>query len=416
MNEDNSRNRYMRAIVLMMMSGVVAYSLKHGPQPLIPSIAGELGLMPAEGSLIVAAEMAGMSATLLLVIMFADFLSRKWVMGLSLGAAAILDAVMGAGVGFHVIVACRFLQGMLLGTFPALMIAYINEEFPANRTATTIGLYLGSTAAGGMLGRFVATLLSDMVSWREVFFLFTVCGALVAVLYCSLMPASRHAVARPRMGSLASVFALVKDSRLLLLNFIGFSLMGTFAAVYTYITYALLDAPYFLTKVELAPIFLMQIFGTMSSAVAGKLADHWGKGRVLKLGFALMICGSFMTLGAPLCAKYVGLGLFISGIFACHTTAASWVGQLDGIDKAPAASLYMLCYYIGGSVLSVLGGFFYHHLHWTGLVAMIVLFTVLSIGAFIAFMHKVASSKTNDADDENDENAMIRARKIPVHA
>lgn len=380
-------NSYAIALPLIILSGITAYSLKHGPQPLIPLIAGELSLLPAEGSLIVASEMAGMVLTLILAIGFSDFFNRKWTIGLSLGAAALINLMIGETSFFPLIVAGRFLQGMVLGSFPALMITYISEEFSPSRASTVIGIYLGSTAAGGLLGRFSSTLLSEYFSWHEIFLIFAALGLVTAILYCLFLPSPSHKILHPHSDSPAKIFSLFRDPRLVLLNFIGFSLMGTFAAIYTYITYDLLDAPWFLTKTELAPLFLLQICGTLSSALTGKLVGRVDHGKLMALGFLAMILGSIITLGLPLCAKYGGLGLFISGLFACHTTAAGWIGRL-GVDKAPATSLYMLCYYMGGSALSILGGIFYQEWDWMGIIAMIVLFTVLSMGALTLLLWK----------------------------
>ena len=63
---------YKKALLLIILSAIASYMLKHGPQPLVPLITAEFSLSPAQGSLVVAAEMLGMSTVLLLVIILAD--------------------------------------------------------------------------------------------------------------------------------------------------------------------------------------------------------------------------------------------------------------------------------------------------------------------------------------------------------
>ena len=265
-----SAARYRTAVPLIVLSGAMAYSLKHGPQPLIPSMAATFSLTPAEGSLVVAAEMIGMSAVLLAIILWSDFLDRKRTTGLGLLASALLAVFIGEAGNFPLIVLCRFFQGVLLGTFPALMVSYIREEFPAAQTGPLIGLYISSTAGGGMLGRMGTTLLTDHAGWQAAFLALGAVGIAVALLYLWRLPSASPRPAHPRRGSLKTLLPLLENRRLLLLSAIGFVLMGTFATIYTYITFVLLNPPYALTKTALAPIFLMQIFGSLGSFFTGR--------------------------------------------------------------------------------------------------------------------------------------------------
>ena len=94
----------------------MAYSLKHGPQPLLPQIAETFSLSPARASLVVASEMMGMSVMLLIVIVASEFMDRKKITGFSLLAAGALALAQAASPSFGLIVGLRFAQGMLLGT------------------------------------------------------------------------------------------------------------------------------------------------------------------------------------------------------------------------------------------------------------------------------------------------------------
>ena len=373
---------YKKALLLIILIAIASYMLKHGPQPLVPLITAEFSLTPAQGSLVVAAEMLGMSTVLLLVIILADYLDRKWLPALGLLLAAFLGFVISISPSFPLIVGLRYVQGILLGTFPALMVTYINEEFSPKLAGSLIGIYLGSTAGGGLLGRFSTTLLSGYFSWRHSFFILSLVCLVVAAAFCLWFPASRFQPAEKHLGSLhRTILPLLTNKSLLLLGWIGFTLMGTFAAIYTYITFVLMAAPYSLPKTILASIFLMQLCGSISSAVSGRLIDKWGSPVILRSSLLIMAVGSLITLGLPLACKFIGLGVFIAGVFGSHVAATSWIGRLPGVNKAPATSLYMLFYYVGGSVLSVVGGLCYHAWDWTGVILLILVCVALSLAA-----------------------------------
>lgn len=371
---------YKKALPLIIFSAIASYMLKHGPQPLVPLIASEFSLTPAHGSLIVAAEMLGMSTILLLVIVFSDYLNRKWMPALGLFCASLLGFVISFSPSFPLIVTLRYLQGILLGTFPALMVTYINEEFSSKLAGTLIGIYLGSTAGGGLLGRFTTTLLSGHFSWRQSFFILALIGLVVSLAFCLWFPASRFNPQEKHLGSLhRTILPLLTNKSLLLLSWIGFTIMGTFAAIYTYITFILMEPPYSLPKTILASIFLMQLCGSISSTVAGSLIDKWGSSLILRSSLVIMAIGSLITSGLPLACKFIGLGVFITGAFGSHVAATSWISRLPGVSRAPATSLYMLFYYIGGSVLSVAGGLFFHACGWYGVILLINICVAISL-------------------------------------
>lgn len=362
---------FKRALPLVVASAITAYSLKHGPQPLVPQIAASFSLGPAEGSLVVAAEMLGASVMLLVVMFCSAFMNRKKVTGYSLLAAGLLAVIASLVPSFPLLVVIRFIQGILIGTFPALLTAYINEEFEERLTGRLIGLYLGSTAAGGLLGRFLSTLMSGFLSWRITLASLGAAGMVTAVFYLWFLPAPHHQES-PHINSFRMLLPLFGDRRLLLLDVIGFALMGSFAAIYTYMTFVLSDAPYFFSKTQLAPIFLFQICGAISSALAGRWTDTHGNGLIMRYALVVLLAGAAITLLPPAAAKCIGLGIFIAGMFAAHTAATGWIGRLPHIPKAPATSLYMLSYYMGGSALSILGGILYHAFGWVGVTAMIL--------------------------------------------
>ena len=65
-----------------------------------------------------------------------------------------------------------------------------------------------------------------------------------------------------------------------------------------------------------------------------------------------------------------GIVVFTFGFFAAHAVASGWVGQMSRGYKALAASLYLLVYYVGSSVLGSLGGRFWTDAGWPGVAAM----------------------------------------------
>ncbi|MCL6593062.1 MAG: MFS transporter, partial [Alicyclobacillus sp.] len=253
------------------------------------------------------------------------------------------------------------------------------------------GLYISGNTVGGMSGRILTGMLTDLGGLRVALGLLGGIGVVVAVLFVWLLPASQAERRQPELASGLSVTQRVhaalqvflrhlKDPGLFGLFFTAFCLMGGFVALYNYMGYLLTAPPYQLSQTAVGWIFLLYLTGTFSSAWIGRLADRRGRRTALWIGVGWMLAGAALTLFPQLLCKLMGLGVFTFGFFAGHATASSWVGQRATDHKAEASSLYLLFYYLGSSVGGSLGGLFWSLWGWAGVVGMIVLFILAAMG------------------------------------
>lgn len=70
------------------------------------------------------------------------------------------------------------------------------------------------------------------------------------------------------------------------------------------------------------------------------------------------------------------------GFFGAHSVASSWIGRRARRARGQASSLYLLAYYLGGSVAGTMGGYFWHYAGWTGVAWFIA--ALLAIALVIA--------------------------------
>ena len=97
-------------------------------------------------------------------------------------------------------------------------------------------------------------------------------------------------------------------------------------------------------------MFLLYLAGTVTSTMAGRLADRRGRALVLGGALPITVIGLLVTVPHALVAIVVGTGVFTGGFFAAHTVASGWVGAVAHRDRAEASSLYLFSYYLGASV------------------------------------------------------------------
>ena len=379
---------YARISFALFVGGFVTFSLLYSVQPLLPTIAEEFGVNAATSSLALSATSGALAVSMLAAAAMADRTGRKRPMVLSVLASSLLCLLVPLGHDFRLLVAVRLVLGAALAGLPAVAMAYLAEEVPASRLGAAMGIYIAGNAVGGMSGRLTVGLLTDAFSWRWALFLQGVVCLAASVWFARNLPASQRF--RPVPVDLGAVLSnlrtAVTSPALRPLFAVPFLVMGAFSAVYNYIAFLLMKPPYDLDHAQVGYIFLLYLVGTVGSTTFGRMADSIGRARVLPLGIVLQACGALVTLGPSLWVKIAGVGLFTFGFFGAHATASGWVGARSGSLKATAATLYLLAYYSGVTVGGWIGGYFWIHLGWNGVILMVSLFlsaalvTALRIG------------------------------------
>ena len=78
-------------------------------------------------------------------------IDRKKIMGVALTFSALLSICVAFTTESTCIIAIRALQGVALAGFPAIAMAYINEEFHPKSLGFVIGMYVSGRLLEGCL-------------------------------------------------------------------------------------------------------------------------------------------------------------------------------------------------------------------------------------------------------------------------
>jgi YNFM family putative membrane transporter len=357
----------------MFAAGVATFGLLYCVQPLMPEFSGQFRVSAAESALSLSLPSAVVAVTMLFAGPVSDAYGRKRVMTVSLLASALIALVSAAAPNWHSFLLFRSLLGLTLGGLPSVGMTYLSEEMHPDSVGLGMGLYIGGNAAGGLGGRLIAGVLSDMYGWRVGLTVVGAVGAVAAVIFMRSLPPSTHFSAQPlRWRSALGAFrGLLSDSGLPWLFAEGFLLLGSFVTVYNYIGYRLMAAPYSLSQSAVGMIFCVYVVGMFSSSWVGHLAGRLGRRKVLWTMFVLMLAGLALTLCTALTGIIAGIILITFGFFGGHSIASSWVGRRAGSAKAQASSTYLFVYYLGAGLWGVTGGLFYARFGWPGVAAFV---------------------------------------------
>jgi YNFM family putative membrane transporter len=100
------------------------------------------------------------------------------------------------------------------------------------------------------------------------------------------------------------------------------------------------------------------------------------------LGALVLAVSLLATHVASIWAVVVGLCGVCMGFFAIHAAAAGSLNQKLKSSRGRANSLYVLFYYLGGSIGITISGYGYERFGWTGVtgISMVLLAVILSAG------------------------------------
>ncbi|WP_448612973.1 MFS transporter [Modestobacter sp. URMC 112] len=363
-----------RAATAVFLAGLAVFATLYSPQALLPELSRSFAVSPTAATLAVSISTASLAVGLLVLGPLSDRRGRTPVLHASLAATAVLAVLLALSPAWEVLLVLRALQGFALAGLPAVAAAYLREELHPSVSGRAIGLYVSGTAIGGLTGRLLTGFLTELGGWRAALGGAAVLAVACAVAVRLLLPASRRFTRVPREGGLLRQLAAgFTDPALLALYGFAALLMAGFAAVYNAGTFRLESAPYSLRPGLASLVFLAYLLGSVSSPVAGWLADRAGRRVVVPLAVLLVGAGLALTLPRPLWWTVAGLCVLTVGFFAAHGVASGWVAtraQLGGRAVGQAASLYSFWYYVGASAGGTLAGRAWQGAGWPGVVVL----------------------------------------------
>ncbi|MDC8757388.1 MFS transporter [Janthinobacterium fluminis] len=362
---------FRRSNRALFFGGFATFALLYCVQPLMPLLSREFALTPAQSSGALSIATAALAVSLLLTSAVSDRLGRKPLMVAALAVAALMTLLCAFARSYPQLLLMRAALGLALGGMPAIAMAYLAEEIEAPSLGLSMGLYISGSAFGGMAGRVLVAVLSDIWSWRAALALMGVLGLCAAVEFWRSLPRSKNFVASADgwRALPAGLRRHLGDAGLPSLFLLAFLLMGCFVSMYNYIAYRLLAAPFKLSQSTVGAIALLYLIGIVSAVWAGRLVDRLGRRGVLWMLLSAMLAGLLLTLADSLPVIIAGMALFTFGFFAAHSVASSWVGRRARAPQALASALYLFFYYLGSSAVGSLSGLLWARDGWSGVVA-----------------------------------------------
>jgi predicted MFS family arabinose efflux permease len=363
---------------------VCAFLEVYCTQPLLPLLTHIFHASKTGAGMTVSAATLGVALSAPIFGRLTESLGRKRVIVASIIGVSVPTLLAAASTSLAQLIFWRFLQGVMVPGIVAVIVTYIGEEWPADRVALIMSFYVSGTALGGFTGRILSGILAEAFNWQVSFLVLGGVSLLGAVAVAAWLPTGRRriapAAADAQLKFYYQVQGLFRSRRLVATFAVGFIMLFSLVAVFTWITFHLSVAPFSLSTTALSSLFFVYLIGLVVTPGAGYLITHVG----LRAGVAGALCcsmaGVLLTLASSLPVIILGLSLLSTGVFVAQTASQSHlrVAAPPGA-RVTAAGVYITFYYLGGTAAGVVPGIFWALGKWPACVAFIVAMQLVAL-------------------------------------
>jgi predicted MFS family arabinose efflux permease len=235
---------------------------------------------------------------------------------------------------------------------------------------------------GVLLARVVSGFIGAHLGWRAMYWIAAVMMlALIPVLHL-LLPREQP---RPRISYpelLRSLWELIRKEPVLReTSIFGALVFGAFSVFWVTLVFFLATPPYHYGS-DVAGLFgLAGIAGALAASFVGRLSDRINA-RIIT-GVMLMVTMIafilFWLFGHSLWGLIIGVILLDLGTQGTHISNQTRIYRLNPTARSRLNTVYMVSYFIGGSLGSLLGAYGWSIARWNGVCAVGILMLIAAL-------------------------------------
>lgn len=272
----------------------------------------------------------------------------------------------------------------LTSIVPHLILPFAAQiSAPAER-GRVVGTVLSGLLIGILIARTVSGFIGAAYGWRSVYWMAAALMCALALTLARNLPKSEPHATLSYPQLLGSIVTLIREQPLLReASLIGALLFGAFSVFWATLVFRLGDA-------RQAGLFgLIGVAGALAASYVGRIADRRGPSFTVGIGIGITVLSYivfWVTGRATITGLVVGVILLDLGVQAAHVSNQTRIYGILPEARSRLNTVYMVMYFLGGSLGSALGAYGWRVARWNG-----VCIAGLSLSVLALAIHMVSA-------------------------
>lgn len=390
LTDENKKYLSKPTLWLMTVGAGLVVANNYYNLPLLGMISRELGQSEEATSRIPMVTQMGYACGLLLLIPLGDMFRRKRVI--------LIDFIFII-ISLLIFVTARSLTVMLISSFfigftsvvPQIFVPFAAELSHPEDKDQNVGIVMSGLLIGILGSRVVSGLVGEYLGWHEMYYIAAgvmfVLAILVAINIPDIIPTFKGSYGQ-LMKSMVHYARTTPVLRLAAVR--GAMGLASFSVFWTVLTFHLERAPFFQGSDVAGLLGIFGIGGALAASRVGAISKRISKNKLIMIGSSLIVISwiIFGIWGASYAGLIVGIILLDMGLQSMHVT-----NQTIALAAHPEASnrmntIYMVSYFIGGSLGTFIGGRVWAINGWSAAVIAGMIFGVIGLVIHILLADK----------------------------
>ncbi|MFP3595405.1 MFS transporter [Chryseobacterium sp. SIMBA_029] len=393
----SSTNGISRTVIWLMaiISGLVVANNYYN-QPLLALISNDLKVSESAASKISVLTQVGYAVGLLMIVPLGDKFFRKRLILIDLFLVFGSLLWMTFATQLWMLYAASLLIGAT-SVIPQLFIPIAAELSSDKEKSSNIGVVMSGLLLGILLSRFIGGIVGDVWGWRAMFGIAAGLMTLVWLAVYKMLPEMQPNFKGSYKELMRSVAHLARTQPILqLASFRGAMAFGSMCALFTTLVFHMEKPPFNAGASVVGSFGLAGAVGALAAAKVGKLQKYLDINRIIVYALLIVLISWGFTYfaGETYWGLIVGVILVDLGVQSSHIMNQTnyFLIKTNAVNRLN--TVYMVCYFIGGSLGTWLASVAWHYAQWDGVCLVGASFGLLALIAHVLFSRRVNASQS----------------------
>ncbi|HEY8931327.1 MAG TPA: MFS transporter [Mucilaginibacter sp.] len=366
--------------VMTIATGLIVANLYYN-QPLLEDIAHTFHTSRAKVGQVSILTQIGYASGMFFLAPLADMVKRKRLMVIMFAFIVLSLLITASAQSINVLIIASFFLGAS-SMIPQLLVPMAAHLAKPSERGKKIGVIMSGLLIGILLSRTFSGYIAEFMGWRAVYYIAAGIMLLMWVMIGIFLPEVEPEYKGTYGKLMSSLVHLIKEEpKLRLAALRGALCFACFSAFWTTLVF-LLNQNFNMGSKEAGEFGLVGAFGALAAGMMGRLSD---KTDAYKLsGFTLLlILLSFVIFyfsSHSIIGLVIGVIVLDMGVQATHISNQSIIFALKPEARNRINTIYMVTYFIGGSIGTFIATQLWKNYQWTGVCVTGAALSILTLG------------------------------------